>query len=565
VEEEQTGSPRPEIPGFHLLRLIGSGGMGSVYAAENLTTHETFAVKVMHKHLASDRAHAARFEREVRVLRGIRHPNVVEVYESGQPSADGSTPAFVVMELLEGETLQDLLRRTPILPPALAVSLMLQILDGLAAAHHAGVLHRDMGPSNVFLIPKAGGRYRVKLLDFGLARPVLAEDASGAVTQPGTLMGKPAYAAPEMFAERPLCEAGDVFACGIMLFKMLTGRLPYKANTAQMLWVERFAERDSTQPYPSVLEHQPTVPVELAQVVADATRRQLAQRLPTAREFQKRLLALEGLFSSETNTSTTQRLMALKAEPRPPARQASSTVGATTASLRATLNGMNRRRWLVAGAAALGLVGLTLLVVRLAGGFGGSAPDRTEPSSPVLAAAPPTATTTAPDAGTTAPPTSDAGAPGPETGAAATAAVATPDGADSAASATTADVPGPADTALAAGDAPVDRAAAPPPATVRFTFVELPPRAVAWAGGVRVAENGVIDLPRSARPVELRVEVPGGRLQPWSERLVPDRDRTIRPTLRRVATATTPRDGGSATRDAGVARLDGGVFATHYP
>ena len=565
MDAEQTGSPRPEIPGFRLLRLIGAGGMGSVYSAENLTTHETFALKVMHRHLANDKAHAARFEREVRVLRGIRHPNVVEVYESGLPSPDGSAPAFVVMELLEGETLQDLLRREPVLPPALAVSIMLQILDGLAAAHHAGVLHRDMGPSNVFLIPKASGRYRVKLLDFGLARPVLSEEASGAVTQPGTLMGKPAYAAPEMFVEKPLCEASDVFACGIMLFKMLTGRLPYRATTAQLLWVERFSERDSPRPYPSVLEFQPTVPVELAQVAAEAIDRKLTGRLPTAREFQRRLLALEDLFSGEANTSTTKRLMALKAEPRPSPRHASSTVGATTASLQETLREMRRRRSLIAGAAAGGLVLLTLLVVWLAGGFGRSSSRGAPPAELVLAAAPPPEAVTAPDDAATPPRGDDGGSSAPEGDTPPAPAEPSLDGGGATAPVATADAASPAETVLGAADGTTETTPAQADDTVRFTFVDLPARAQAWAGGQRVGEDGTIDLLRSARPIELRVEVPGGRLQPWTERTIPDRDRTIRPNLRRVATVTTTRDGGTATRDAGVARVDGGVFATHYP
>ncbi|MBN1774641.1 MAG: serine/threonine protein kinase [Deltaproteobacteria bacterium] len=560
MEEGKTVPYCPEVPDYRIVRLIGTGGMGSVYAAEKLATHEMFALKLMHAHLAADRAHAARFEREVRILREIRHPNVVEFYEAGLPSADGVGRAYVVMELLEGETLQEMLKRETVLPPALAVSIMLQVLDGLAAAHRAGILHRDMGPSNVFLVPKADGKLRIKLLDFGLARPLLAEDASGAVTQPGTLMGKPAYAAPEQFREQPLVEASDVFACGVMLFKMLTGRLPYRATTAQVLWVERYAEIDSPHEYPSVLEYQPAVPVELAQVVAEAMCRRLERRLPSAREFQKRLLAVEGQFSQEAPSSAMRRLAALKSEPRPPAIHHSSTAAATTTSVQSMVAALRRRRLLVGGVVAAGLALVVLLIVALAGGFGPDGPA----SAPVAAAPPPEPLVAGADA--TMP--GEVGTPVSGEAARVDGGIAPRDELRVADAARGADVPGTVaavEVAEPSADASGD-AGAPDvvPVTVRFSFTGLPDRAVARVGGTRVGSDGTLEVARSATPVEVRVEVAGGRYQPWSTRLVPDRDRTVRPELRRVAVAA-PRDAGSRPRDAGIARVDGGVFATHYP
>ncbi|MDI7270081.1 MAG: serine/threonine-protein kinase, partial [Myxococcota bacterium] len=204
------------IPGYRIVRTIGAGGMGIVCEAEKLATHETFALKVMHQHLAADPAHAARFEREVNALRAIRHPNVIDIYEWSFSPVGSGEASFVVMELLEGETLQQLLRREGLLPPRRAVAFMLQVLDGLAAAHRVGVLHRDLAPSNVFLAARADGKPRVKILDFGLARSILGEEGSAAVTQPGTVMGKPAFAPPELFHEQPVGEADDIFGCGMI-------------------------------------------------------------------------------------------------------------------------------------------------------------------------------------------------------------------------------------------------------------------------------------------------------------------------------------------------------------
>jgi serine/threonine-protein kinase len=212
------GDPKlPSIPGYRMVRPIGAGGMGTVYEAEKLATHQTFAVKLMRGDFGEDDSHLLRFVREVKALREIRHPNVVDVYEWEVPKQGGGGRPYVVMEFLKGETLQDLLRRERLLPPRPAVAVMLQVLDGLAAAHGVGVVHRDLGPSNVFLVADPERKLDVKLLDFGLARPLLGDDAGVAVTQPGTMMGKPAYAAPESFDELGLGPVADILACGMIL------------------------------------------------------------------------------------------------------------------------------------------------------------------------------------------------------------------------------------------------------------------------------------------------------------------------------------------------------------
>jgi serine/threonine-protein kinase len=266
--------------------------MGTVFEAERLSTHEVFAIKFIKDNLAEDESQLVRFEREIGALRAIRHPNVVNVFEWSFGNLAGTRP-YVVMELLEGESLQDLLKRQGKLPTPQAVAIMLQTLEGLAAAHEQGVMHRDLGPSNVFLEARARGRFRVKLLDFGLAREVHGEEGMG-ITQRGMMMGKPAYVAPEQFLTRGTDQRIDIFACGVLLFRMLTGRLPYAADSAEMLWVERWVERQSEKPYPSVAEFALDVPGNIIRVVSTALERNPRRRFSSARAMQADLLAAEG-------------------------------------------------------------------------------------------------------------------------------------------------------------------------------------------------------------------------------------------------------------------------------
>jgi serine/threonine-protein kinase len=249
--------PPTNLRGYVLERPLGKGGMGVVWVARKLSTHQEFAVKFLKEEFLEDTTYLARFEREVAALRAIRHPNVVNVFEWSMPKGDPEAKPYVVMELLGGEGLDRLIRRQRILRPQLAVSIMLQVLDGLAAAHNIGVIHRDLGPSNVQLIPQPGGGYLVKVLDFGLARPKVQGEEEAQVTQMGTLMGKPGYVAPEMFLMQPADARADIFACGMMLYRMLSGRLPFRETQAQMLWAERYAEKNHDREYPSVREYAP--------------------------------------------------------------------------------------------------------------------------------------------------------------------------------------------------------------------------------------------------------------------------------------------------------------------
>jgi serine/threonine protein kinase len=350
------------LRGYTLERPLGKGGMGAVWVARKLSTHQTFAIKFLKEEFLDDVTYLARFEREVAALRAIRHPNVVNVFEWSMPKDDHEAKPYVVMELLEGEGLDRLLRRQRILQPQLAVAILLQVLDGLAAAHNVGVIHRDLGPSNVFLTPQANGTLLARVLDFGLARPVSGED-DAQVTQMGTLMGKPGYVAPETFVQKSVDGRVDIFACGMMMYRMLAGRLPFRETQAQMLWSERYTEKSHTREYTPIRELAEWVPEKLSMIVAKAVLRNPEQRYHTAEDMQVDLLDIEDSVLARAGAKTPP--------PPPKASETTVTISPGTGTIDSKSQERNsRKRWVMVGgaAAAVALIGVILLVWGLGGG-----------------------------------------------------------------------------------------------------------------------------------------------------------------------------------------------------
>lgn len=528
-----------ELPGYRILRAIAAGGMGNVYEAERLTTHERFAVKFIRSHLLGDPVYYARFEREVSALRAIRHSNVVDLFDWHLPPPDSGDVPFVVMELLKGESLEGPLKRVGRLPHHLAVQIMLQVLDGLAAAHSVGVIHRDLGPSNIFLIPETPQQVHVKLLDFGLARPLEEGSAHAGVTQEGTWMGKPAYVAPELLLNLPLDERADIFACGMVLFRMLAGRFPYRETNSQLLWMERYAEREQPPAYPPVNDFASDLPEPLVGIVAKAVAKRRDERYASARQLQNDLLQFERQWVSETSTETSFPALGLvRQEP---------TGSAVFAGRSSTIH-QPKRPWLRPPVIAAGIIGLALvaaLIIVLAGRSGERPAPAAAPEAgvPVLAAVP-----------------ADAGEPD---GAAAKAAEepspAGPDAVELAA-----DVGG--DDAVTDAGSAADESAVVP-AAVRLTLLGVPQGAELRVDGKLAAQTGFVELERSTRAVRLAVTVPGGRYEPWVQSVVPDDSRTVEVQLRRVRSpgGAAARDaGGTRGGDAGLQGRFGTVFSTDY-
>ena len=215
---------------YRVRRPLAEGGMGRVFVADHVFLGKEVAIKVLHAELSAEPDAVERFTVEARAASLIEHENVVRVSDFGR-SPDGRL--YLVMELLTGHTLGDELQHGP-LPPARARFIACAILRGLEAAHARGVVHRDLKPDNVFLTPRPDAPDAVKLLDFGIAR--MRQEGADAVeqrlTKEGAIMGTPAYMAPEQLrSERDVDARADLYAVGVLLYEMLSGRPPYEGRT----------------------------------------------------------------------------------------------------------------------------------------------------------------------------------------------------------------------------------------------------------------------------------------------------------------------------------------------
>lgn len=213
---------------YRVLRPLGRGGMGEVVEALDQELGEHVALKFLRPELHADPVASERFRREIKLARKVTHPNVCRVFDVGHAEVDGRHVTFLSMQLLTGETLAQRLARLGRLTTAEVLPLLRQLTAGLAAAHEAGVVHRDFKPSNVMLLP-GSGEERAVITDFGLARGH-GTDASVS-THAGDLVGTPAYMAPEQVEGKEITTATDVYALGVVLYEMLTGSLPFGGDT----------------------------------------------------------------------------------------------------------------------------------------------------------------------------------------------------------------------------------------------------------------------------------------------------------------------------------------------
>ncbi len=239
---------------FHIIRFLASGGMGEVYEAEDVELGERVALKTIRPDLLGDGHSLERFKREVHLARSVTHPNVCRIFDlfrhpvsRSTESSSGTGFVFVSMELLGGETLAEHLKRVTRMPIADALPIAVQAASGLAAAHEAGVLHRDLKPGNIILVPGTK-RVRTVITDFGLAlRSSSDSSRSGAITDTGKSLGTPAYMSPEQVEGRELTPASDVYSLGLVLYQMVTGTRPFDAESPLSMAVRRLRE-DPTPP-----------------------------------------------------------------------------------------------------------------------------------------------------------------------------------------------------------------------------------------------------------------------------------------------------------------------------
>ena len=216
------------VGSFRVVRALGRGGMGTVYLAEHPVIGSRVAIKFLHESMATSPELVTRFYDEARAVNRIGHENIVGIFDLSMLPPNRY---YIVMEYLDGEALSALLRRGPMAVPE-AVAILLQLCDALQCAHERGVVHRDLKPDNVFVLPRRGAPF-VKLLDFGIAK--LRDAPAGAQTAAGMIVGTPEYMAPEQCDNRPVDARTDVYALGVMAYQMLAGVLPFTGSITQLL------------------------------------------------------------------------------------------------------------------------------------------------------------------------------------------------------------------------------------------------------------------------------------------------------------------------------------------
>ncbi len=276
------GDSRQRIGGrYEVVRLLGKGGMGTVYEAFDLETKRRVAVKQLSLHRSDGEANH-RFAREILATARVSSRHVVAIHDAG--TDDDTGEPFMVMDYLEGEDVGSLSERLGTLPVDVSLRMAAQVCDALIATHAQGIVHRDIKPSNLVLV--AGARRIVKLLDFGIARvPSANEHGVTALTQTGAMIGSPLYMAPEQFrGARDLDHRADIWALGVVLYRLLSGAVPHTRDTVGDLLVAVCVE-----PAPPLRVRAPWVPPAVAALVHRSLAIDVDARTPTARAFRDEL------------------------------------------------------------------------------------------------------------------------------------------------------------------------------------------------------------------------------------------------------------------------------------
>jgi serine/threonine protein kinase len=303
---------------YRIERRIGSGGMGTVYLAEQLALRIPVAVKVLQRECSEDFTYNYRFVREARVAARVEHPNVARVLDLGR-TPDGR--AYSVMEYLHGEDLGELLAREGALPWPRVRRILRHVIRGLRAAHAIGVIHRDIKPSNVFLTKLEDGRpEHVKLLDFGIAKACDPTATFGEnLTHFDKVLGTVEYIAPERVMGEPADARSDIYSLGVMLFEMLTGQQPWSSTGGGFV---RVLMKRMHEPPPPLPEFLPGVPTPVIDVVKRAMARDPAERFASLDEL---VAALRGAPDEAIATASSSSSPVVPVhEPRPAPRSKSA-------------------------------------------------------------------------------------------------------------------------------------------------------------------------------------------------------------------------------------------------
>ncbi|HEY3819132.1 MAG TPA: protein kinase [Polyangiaceae bacterium] len=318
--------------GYLILELVGIGGMGRVYRAEQTNLGRTVAVKIIHPHLVGEENAAARFITEARAASRLNHPHSVGIIDFGK-SPDGLL--YLVMEFLRGRDLARVIYEDGPLPFRRIVDVLRQTLEALAEAHNATIIHRDLKPENIILEPVRSGGDFVKVVDFGLAK-IRADTSQPSITSPGIVCGTPEYMSPEQARGDVLDARSDLYAVGVILYQLLTGRLPFEAESPTQVVLAHLTQppRDPREVAPERQIPQALVDVTLRILSKDPNERyndsdELAAALTAALAIVEQRSILRGPAAGETRCAACGAL-------NPPSQKFCGECGAATTSTQLT-------------------------------------------------------------------------------------------------------------------------------------------------------------------------------------------------------------------------------------
>jgi serine/threonine protein kinase len=282
---------------YHVLKKLGEGGMGTVYLAEHVKMGRKSAVKVMNPGMVNDADAISRFNREAANASRINHPNVAAVYDFGETS-EGLI--YLAMEFVEGPALTNVIKEQGALDPLRAADLTRQAADALAVAHDMGIVHRDLKPDNIMVAKNRDGSDCAKVVDFGIAKA--ANNEAQKVTKTGLVVGTPEYMSPEQLAGDKMDGRSDIYSLALVAFNMMTGKLPFPAETVQESMIMRLTDKPR-----QLAEMKPDVPWsgEVQAVLDKALERDAAERYQSASDFGRQLFKAVQNMSGEATKAFT--------------------------------------------------------------------------------------------------------------------------------------------------------------------------------------------------------------------------------------------------------------------
>ncbi|MBN1772489.1 MAG: serine/threonine protein kinase [Deltaproteobacteria bacterium] len=498
---------------YRLVRLLGEGGMGSVYEAQHTLIGRRCAVKFLHPELARQHDLVTRFVREAQAASAIGHRGIIDIYDVGT-TPDGAP--YLVMEFLDGVSVASRLEKDGCLPTKTAVEIVAQTLSALSVAHQRGIVHRDLKPDNLYLVQTPGSPMTVKILDFGISKMTTGGDRQQRMTQTGAVLGTPVYMAPEQAAgQTDIDHRLDIYAMGVILFELLTGCVPFSGTNYNQILVAILS-----QPFPPIRTIKPDLPEALEAIIFKATARDRRDRFPTAEAMLHALLplldsaALVRLGMSPEDIAAAAAAVQFEV----PSTTATSTAMVQLADRTATRISSGRRTVATAGivlaAVAALVVGLFLWAPWADSGSSSSGTTLASVADAAQAAAPgvPVEPVVAPLV-VAAAPVVDAGP------------------ADTGSGEVVPESPIESPDAVAVAPEP------PPVDAVTIDLQGLPEGAKVVFDGVEVAQVP-FQVEKSSIGAVLEIEAPGFRS--FRDQITPDKDITLTPRMRRAPAGTRP-------------------------